>query len=68
MKIGSKSYSWTQAICDGDWDAYYPGMTATRFRPEVREQETCCYCGQPTTSGIYIRVDPRGVPHPTEET
>lgn len=27
----------------------------------------CCKCGRATTSGIFIRVDPHDVPHPTPE-
>lgn len=39
----------------------------TRVPVRIRdaELEHCCYCNQQTTSGIYVRVDPDTVLHPT---
>jgi hypothetical protein len=57
--------NWTQPVCTTCWDDEHP------FRHPVRianpDTETCCYCGTPTTSGIYVRVDPDTVPHPTND-
>ena len=27
----------------------------------------CCLCGESTTAGIYIRIDPASVPYPSED-
>ena len=56
-------FSWTQPTCDDCWDERHPTHPSPR-RPTSME-ETCCYCGELTLSGIYVRVDPRTVPHPT---
>ena len=47
----------THAICDLCWQNWQPGRDPVRFREEAREVETCCWCGQPTLSGIYARED-----------
>ena len=55
--------SWTQPVCEDDWferDDREPN----RIRAEYRSEEKCCYCGKPTQSGIYKRVDPTTVPYP----
>lgn len=31
------------------------------------DEETCVYCGKPTTAGIYVREDPATAAHPTLE-
>jgi len=59
--------SWTQPACDSCWGQRNPGRIATRVRGDYRESEVCCYCGRGTRSGIYVRVDPTTVPHPTLE-
>ena len=56
------SMSWTQAMCDRCWSLWRPNQTPTRLLKPVKE--ICCACGEETTSGIYIRADPRLVPHP----
>ena len=68
MEINGKRYGWTQPICRDDWYAHYGNGTRqpTTLKPEFRE-ETCCYCGKPTRSGIFVRENPREVPYPTEE-
>lgn len=58
--------SWTQPICSADWYKRYPDREPHRIKPEYAEEETCCYCGEKTTSGIYVREDPSKVPYPAE--
>ena len=67
MEINGRHYSWTQPCCDDDWIEHHPGREPTRIKPEFADEETCCYCGQVTVSGIYVRVNPHEVPHPSEE-
>jgi hypothetical protein len=56
-------YSWTQPVCDDCWDAEHPAKRSPRHR--MGDREVCCRCGEATVSGIYIRVDPATVEHPT---
>lgn len=56
---------WTQAICLRCWNEKNPDRQAHKLL-EV-EQEICCYCGDTTKDGIYIRVDPRTVPYLQKE-
>lgn len=62
---GSSSvrWSWTQPICGGCYEERYPGRLPTILRQPEREE--CCDCGRGTTAGIYLRVDPATVAHPT---
>jgi len=53
---------WTHAICDDCWDEKHPDRPAPRKGQGPIEH--CCYCGDHTTSGIYVRDDPATVPHP----
>lgn len=56
--MGEGLNTWTHAMCDACWNA-----RRSPDYPPVRmvdpETETCCWCGQPTDSGIYVREDPR---------
>lgn len=54
--------SWTQPLCRACWDLAYPGRRPTRVIDS--DLETCCVCGQPTSAGIYVRVDPATVAFP----
>lgn len=58
-------YSWTQPCCEECWVERNPGREPVRLR--VAELETCVYCGRNVRSGIYVRVNPATVPHPTLE-
>jgi len=50
------SDAWRHAICDRCWHDYGPPREPIRLRePEI---EICCFCGNPTRSGIYFRYDP----------
>lgn len=59
----SKNY--TQPLCHGCWDQQRPDQPSDRSK-NTGPTETCCECGETTTSGIYVRVDPDTVPHPSE--
>lgn len=56
-------YSFTQPICNDDWEEQNPDRDPTRLTEP--NEEVCCFCGALTKSGIYIRVDPTTVQHPT---
>ena len=60
-----KRFSWTQPCCVDCWNERNPGRRAHTLNGEHGFQEVCVYCGSPTRSGIYVRVDPKEVPHPT---
>jgi hypothetical protein len=60
---------WTHAICEVCWieqnatwdeEGRLTGIgRPLRFKePEI---ERCCFCGNPTIFGVYIRFDPQGV-------
>lgn len=50
--------NWTHPICDPCWLEVQPGREPHRFVEAARELEVCCFCGDDTSSGIYIRYDP----------
>lgn len=64
MPMHARAPSWTQGCCGACWIERYPGLKPTPLLPEHREEETCCFCGKATMSGIYVRVDPAKVDHP----
>lgn len=55
--------SFTQPACDSCFAERNPGREPVRLMEP--ETEICCFCGQPTASGIYVRVDPSTVEYPT---
>lgn len=59
--------SWTQPCCWPCWHQHNPRRRPHQIAHSERTFETCCYCGDPTFSGIYVRVDPDTVSHPTRE-
>lgn len=59
-------YSWTQPICEKDWNKRFPFNPAQLMSIE-REVEICAYCGEHTAEGIYIRDDPANVKFPKEK-
>jgi hypothetical protein len=59
MTDSERSYSWTQPLCDDCWPDWV-NSDAEAVRCDPPEPEVCCHCGEPTVSGIYVRVDPRG--------
>jgi hypothetical protein len=52
---------WTHAICVGCWNARHPDRPASADANGRTEAHACCFCGQQTTSGIFIREDPKTV-------
>lgn len=54
--------NWDQPMCDRCWIERDPSRTPVRLR--VPDYEQCAWCGQGTRSGIYVRADPRELPHP----
>lgn len=48
---------WTRAICKNCWDKRFPGRSPCLLTDDT--PEVCCDCGEETTEGILIRVDPR---------
>ena len=57
--------SFTQPICEACWTERNPHREAVCVVDAT--EETCCLCGKRTASGIYIRIDPRTVPHPRQD-
>lgn len=55
--------SYTQPICQ----QCYAARHGNRGPVSVAQSslERCCMCGTKTFSGVYTRVDPNAVPHPT---
>ena len=51
---------WTHAICEGCWKKHNPNRVPIQFL--LAEEEKCCFCGNITTAGIYIRHDPKELP------
>lgn len=60
----AERYSLTQPACFPCFNERYPGGPEPVKLLEP-EDEICCFCGAPTVSGIYDRVDPSTVPFPT---
>lgn len=55
----------THSQCESCWVETQPGRVPVRIVEEARDIETCCRCGQPTRSGIYIRAELATMPHCT---
>ena len=47
---------WTHSMCESCWKLH----NADREPMEMKNapKETCCFCGNTHTSGIYTRFDP----------
>lgn len=46
----------TEPCCDWCWWEKNPGRAPFRV-PDPNRPERCVYCGEWTTSGIYVRVE-----------
>jgi hypothetical protein len=57
---------WTHPLCYPCWEERV-GTDRTPVRLNPRELETCCRCGYPTNSGIYIRASPTELPECTRD-
>lgn len=56
-------HGWTHSICATCWNKSNPNRQAVVVVPEFAAQETCCFCGQPTSGGIYMRCSVNEAPH-----
>lgn len=54
--------NWTQPKCEECWHLEKPDRIPVRIT--TYPEERCAWCGQPTTSGIYVRADPRLLIYP----
>lgn len=51
---------WTHNMCARCWKRINPGSGPIfQIKIENRDIETCCFCGQATKAGIYVRHDPK---------
>jgi hypothetical protein len=57
--------NWNQPMCEDCWRRVYTDRRPTRLTQP--EPEVCAFCGADTTSGIYVREDPKAVPFPAKE-
>jgi ribosome-binding protein aMBF1 (putative translation factor) len=57
-------FSWTQPACTECWKLRNGERKPVAL--SVADLEVCVYCGEETRSGIYVRIDPRKAPFPTE--
>lgn len=65
MSATDLRYSWTQPCCGSCFQDLHPGRMPSRIKHAECEQ--CCRCGSATDEGIYVRVDPATVPHPSRK-
>ena len=61
---------WTHVIWRPCWDVR--GETREPYTLVSAPEEACCFCGQATTEGIFVRANPeschcKGI-HPGQET
>jgi hypothetical protein len=49
---------WAHIICDDCWEARHKKVP---FRAVDQKTWPCCFCGEPTQSGIFVREDPQTV-------
>ena len=62
---------WTHRICPECWNAQHPDKPTSLGRGAGTDR--CCYCGEDTAGGIFVRADPwmvrcqgQGGPHGDE--
>lgn len=48
---------WIHNSCQTCWDSLHPDRFPSRS--VITKENICCFCGTKTTSGIYIRVNPK---------
>ena len=54
---------WTHSICAVCWDNHNPRNPYPHtINKQFRDLETCCFCGEHTRDGIYIRANPETTP------
>ena len=52
---------WNHPLCDDCWKARAGDRVPVRIRDA--DPETCAQCGQETTSGIWVRIEPGSLPY-----
>lgn len=52
------SSKWTHSICQKCWNEKNPDREPVHLKEEFASQEACCFCGESTSAGIYVRFDP----------
>lgn len=52
---------WTHSICEQCWKKLHGDRAPTVATGSLHE--TCCFCGQHTVAGIYVRHDPKDLEH-----
>ena len=53
---------WFHPICRPCWDEHKPGQVPAAIAWDIRARERCCWCGDETRHGIYVRADPAPLP------
>jgi hypothetical protein len=48
---------WNHLICDDCWEKRDPGREPHRIIGA--KTDSCCFCGNPTLSSIWVRHDPK---------
>ncbi len=67
VTIDGVEYTWNTPCCGACWVFMYPDGREPFVVGEVSDEETCGNCGMETTSGIFIRRDPRKIRYPKRE-
>jgi hypothetical protein len=58
--MSGEEKGWTHAICVGCWMTRNPDrVPVTLTEPKI---ERCCFCGNGSAGGIYVRAAPTSVP------
>ena len=52
---------WEHSICESCWKARNPDRVPHRVIGDLLCREFCCFCGDYTNSGIYVRQSPEGL-------
>lgn len=59
MHDSQESSSWTHACCRACWSkSRYNLMGKEPVRVLDDDEERCCFCGEATSEGIYVREPP----------
>jgi len=51
---------WNHAMCDPCWEKKQGPRKPVRLTLEMKPL-LCCFCGEPTQSGIFVRANPKTV-------
>jgi len=56
--VESVPHGWRHVICRTCYAERQPGREPVALKPEFCEDERCCFCGEPTREGVYLRAPP----------